>query len=307
MSERPHIFVVGNEKGGAGKTTVSMHLIASLLGLGFKVASMDVDSRQRSLTRYVQNRLATENKHQFGLLLPNHFLIKSSDALTMDEKHEVENRYFMNALAEASNEADFIIIDTPGSNSFLSRLAHSYAHTIITPINDSFIDLDLIATIDSQTFDVVAPSIYSQMIWEQKMERAKRDQGSIEWLILRNRLSSIDAKNKRNITMILEKLAKRIGFRSSAGFSERVIFRELFLQGLTLLDIKNVNCGIQFSLSHVAARQELTTFLRDLHIDAITDALHTHPNFASVHKKSNQPEPEPVAEVGEQLEEAEAV
>jgi chromosome partitioning protein len=303
MQEKPYIFVVGNEKGGAGKTTVSMHLIASLLALGFKVASMDVDSRQRSLTRYIQNRLATESARKFGLLSPQHFLVKSSNALTLEEKHDWETQQFTNALAEASLEADFIVIDTPGSNSFLSRLAHSYAHTLITPINDSFIDVDLLATIDPLTFNVASPSIYSQMIWEQKMERAKRDQGSIEWIVLRNRLSTIDAKNKRNITQILEKLSKRVGFQSSAGFSERVIFRELFLQGLTLLDIKNVDCGIQFSLSHIAARQELSNFLKDLAIEVITDALGKNPNFSSVKLDKKAADPAKAEETAPMLEE----
>ena len=154
-----------------------------------------------------------------------------------------------------------MIIDTPGSYTHLSRFAHSYADTVITPVNDSFLDLDVMAKIDGETFDILKPSIYSQMIWEQKMERASRDKGSIDWVVLRNRLANLDAHNKRNVNDTLEKLSKRISFRIVPGFSERVIFRELFPHGLTLLDLKVANYNKAFSISHVAARQELRSFL----------------------------------------------
>lgn len=292
---RPYIFVIGNEKGGAGKTTISMHLIAGLLALGFAVSSMDVDSRQRSLTRYVQNRNHTDSLHHYGLLCPRHFLIKPSEALTLEEQHNQDHLQFTHALSEASMDTDFIVIDTPGSNSYLSRLAHSYAHTVITPMNDSFIDMDLLATIDPGNLEIMSPSIYSQTLWEQKMERAKRDQGSIEWIVLRNRLSNIDAKNKRYVGTVLEKLAKRLGFRVLSGFGERVIFRELFLQGLTLLDAKDIPSAVAFSMSHVAARQELRNFLSDLQIPVIQEALKRDQHFSSVRKPDTTSTPSPQA------------
>ena len=154
-----------------------------------------------------------------------------------------------------------MVIDTPGSYTHLSRFAHSYADTVITPVNDSFLDLDVMAKIDGETFDILKPSIYSQMIWEQKMERVSRDKGSIDWVVLRNRLANLDAHNKRNVNDTLEKLSKRISFRIVPGFSERVIFREFFPHGLTLLDLKVANYNKAFSISHVAARQELRSFL----------------------------------------------
>ncbi len=256
-----YIIVVGNEKGGAGKTTSTMHLIASLLDLNFSVGSIDVDCRQLSLTRYMENRKNTASKSHPELKFSQHYALKSStlDNIAESEAQEAANFEETLNLAKANNQ--FIIIDTPGSNSFLSRLAHSYADTIITPINDSFIDLDVLAKIEAETFKVQYPTLYSQMIWEQKMKRAKRDQGSINWIVMRNRLSNIDAKNKRNMSMALDKLSQRIGFKIAPGFSERVIFRELFLNGLTLLDIKE-----NLNLSHLAAKQELREFLKALQI-----------------------------------------
>lgn len=264
-SNPPYIFVVGNEKGGAGKTTCSMHLIVALLYQGYKVASIDVDSRQASLTNYLKNReLYNKQNPDKQVVSPWHFHLSETLKENKGDEEEEQKILFEKALVEASS-ADYIVIDTPGSHTFLSRLAHSYADTIITPINDSFLDLDVIAKIDDKD-NIISPSIYSQMIWEQKMQRASRDGGSIEWVILRNRLSNLDAVNKRRVGNVLNKLAKRISFKLADGFSERVIFRELFLQGLTLLDLKNANYDKAFSTSHVLGRQELRNFLSFLGI-----------------------------------------
>ena len=269
----PYIFVIGNEKGGAGKTTCSMHLIAGLLAEDLKVASLDIDCRQGSLTRYIENRKAYNAKNpDKPVSVPHHFLLAESKATTISEREKEELEQFETILKEAKDSADVIVIDTPGSHSFLSKLAHSHADTVITPINDSFLDIDVMAKVSADDLSIVEPSIYSQMVWEQKMARAKRDGGSIEWVVMRNRLSNIDATNKRSVAAVIEKLAKRISFRLAPGFSERVIFRELFLSGLTLLDLTKANYEKSFSLSHVAARQELREFLACLDIDKIISA-----------------------------------
>jgi len=268
--ELPHIFVIGNEKGGAGKTTCSMHLIAGMMERGLKVASIDADCRQHSLTRYLENRDHYNQKNpDKAVPSPKHFLLKESLATNTVDKEAEEAESFIDALNKARDYADIVVIDTPGSYSFLSRLAHSHADTVVTPINDSFLDLDVMARVSPDNMSIVAPSIYSQMIWEQKMERAKRDGGSINWVVMRNRLSNLDATNKRNVAEALNNLAKRISFQVAPGFSERVIFRELFLQGLTLLDLTKANYDKSFSISHVAARHELREFLACLKIDEL--------------------------------------
>lgn len=263
----PHIIVVGNEKGGAGKTTFAMHLIVAFLDKGYNVVSIDTDSRQKSLTNYIDNRKKyNKNNPESRVKLPLHFHIPESQKLNISEKEEAESLFFNQVLNQAKNHADIIVIDTPGSHTNLSRIAHSYADKVITPINDSFVDLDVIAKIDDDKLDMEKPSIYSEMFWEQKMKRAARDQGSIEWIVVRNRLSNLDAKNKRNVHDALSKVAKRMGFKVLPGFSERVIFRELFPYGLTLLDLTVVNFHKSLSVSQVAARQELRSFVNSLDI-----------------------------------------
>lgn len=267
-----HIIVVGNEKGGAGKTTSAMHIITSLLHLGFKVASIDVDSRQKSLTRYLENRENTRNIKSLNLKMSEHYIIPLGYGDNIKEVEAQEEASFITCFNDATNNNDFVVIDTPGNNSFLSRTAHSYANTIITPINDSFIDLDVLAKINGDNFKIEKPAIYSQMIWEQKINRISRDKGEINWIVMRNRLSNIDAKNKRNVASVLNNLANRIGFKVAPGFSERVIFRELFLSGLTLLDLNSLGHK-SLKISHIAAKQELKEFIKFLDISKIKDIM----------------------------------
>ena len=265
-----YVIIVGNEKGGSGKTTTTMHLIVALLRLGFTVGSMDIDARQRSLSRYIENRRQTITKEGQALPLPHHIVIQRSPFTQSSEAETDERERFLKGLARIYYSNDFVVIDTPGSDTYLSRLAHSFADTVITPINDSFVDLDVLAHVDGQTMKIIKPSIYSEMMWEQKLERAKRDGGSVEWIVMRNRLSNIDARNKRHMTGVLNDLSRRIGFRVAPGFGERVIFREMFLQGLTVLDIMD-NTAAGISLSHVAARQEVRELLKTLRIPAVDE------------------------------------
>jgi chromosome partitioning protein len=250
---KPHIIVLGNEKGGTGKSTVAMHISVYLLHQGFRVSTIDVDARQGTFTRYFESRknAATDSKN---IKLPEHIAILGD----IDNDREIaksrDAEIFRNAINNAS-DSDFIVIDTPGNDTYLSQLAHSYADTLVTPLNDSFVDLDILVKISNKDAKTLRPSIYAEMVWNQRKERAKRGGQPIDWIVIRNRLTTLYTKNRKDINIVLEALSKRIGFRLGAGFCDRVVFKELFLSGLTLLDLED--SGIQLSLSHISARQEL--------------------------------------------------
>jgi chromosome partitioning protein len=271
--KKAHVIVVGNEKGGSGKTTTTMHLITALLRLGFKVASLDIDARQRSLSRYMENREQTMVEQSTRLPMPTHEVLAKSTYNIVQEAEEDERERFEALLSRLSEDHEFIVIDGPGNDTHLSRLAHSHADTVITPINDSFVDLDVLGKVDGNTLKVLKPSIYSEMIWEQKLKRAKRDGGSIDWIVMRNRLSNIDARNKRFMGKAVQELSRRLGFRMAPGFSERVIFRELFLQGLTVLDVIDTSANVRVSLSHVAARQEVRDLVSTLKLPQVDERI----------------------------------
>ncbi len=256
-----HIVVLGNEKGGSGKTTTAMHLIAMLLHEGARVGSIDLDGRQRSLTRYVENRKAWAEANGVNLVMPDHIVIPRSEADSVAEAQAAEKAAFDGYFGRLAAENDFVVIDCPGADSYLSRLGHSMADTLITPMNDSFVDFDLLGRVDPQSWKIKGPSVYSEMVWESRKRRVMLDGGKIDWVVMRNRLSTLAAKNKRRVESVLEALAARIGFRLAPGVGERVIFREMFPSGLTLLDLRQEGVDTQMSMSHVAARAEVRALL----------------------------------------------
>lgn len=250
-----HVIVVGNEKGGSGKSTVSMHLIVSLLRGGLRVGTIDLDARQATLTRYIENRKVYAEKHGITLPMPEHYPLLPSGDQPRDEE------ILRNIIRDLQTRCDTIVIDTPGSDTYLSRAGHSYADTLITPLNDSFIDLDVLARVDPDTMQIKGYSHYAAMVFEVKKRRAVRDGGQIAWVVLRNRLSHLAARNKQDMERLVAELSDRLRFVHIQGLGERVIFRELFLTGLTLLDLNKDGVELEMSMSHVAAKQELRALL----------------------------------------------
>jgi chromosome partitioning protein len=251
------VIVIGNEKGGAGKSTVSVHLSVALLCIGKKVGVIDLDVRQRSLTRYLENRTRWMQNTNAALKMPEIVRLEASKERDLDRAEAEESQRFLTSLSRLKRECDFIIIDAPGGDTFLSRLAHMHADTLITPLNDSFVDFDLLGDVNPQTLEVLRPSFYSEMVWNCRKTKAQTSRRPIDWVVMRNRMSPLAARNKERVGGALEHLSKRIGFRLAPGLSERVIYRELFPAGLTLLDLSESSSNVAFSMSHKAARQEL--------------------------------------------------
>lgn len=260
------IIVLGNEKGGSGKSTTAMHILIGLLLEGGRVAAIDLDGRQRTLSRYLENRRDYVARHGLSLPVPPHAVIAPSKAESRAAAETEEAAAFDQAIADFAPQHDFIVVDCPGSDTFLARRGHSRADLLITPVNDSFVDVDLLATVDPDSRKIVRPSRYAEMVWEQRKARFALDRQSVDWVVIRNRLSSLDARNKRHVGQVLQALEKRIGFRFLPGLSERVIFRELFLSGLTLMDLHRAGLGRGegFGMAHAAARQEMRSLLLGL-------------------------------------------
>jgi chromosome partitioning protein len=264
-----HIIVVGNEKGGSGKSTTSMHLATALARLGHRVGGLDLDLRQRSFGRYVENRRAYLARANLTLPTPDYRELPPADPETLGRGENPFDQRLTQAVAAMETEKDFIIIDCPGSHTRLSQVAHSLADTLITPMNDSFVDFDLLARVDPDTGRVTGPSIYSEMVWGARQLRAQAGLPPIDWVVVRNRLGAQQMHNKKKVGAALEELSRRIGFRVLPGFSERVIFRELFPRGLTLLDLRDTGVD-QLNLSNIAARQELRDLMIGLRLSKVS-------------------------------------
>ena len=259
------IIVFGNEKGGSGKSTTAIHVAISLCYQKKNVGIIDLDLRQRSMSRFLENRTDFCIKRKSDLPSPTYYRIDESSKDSKAESNSEEEKRFAEALTILEKSCEFLVIDCPGGISNYVKMAHTVADTLVTPMNDSLIDFDLLAKIEASTGKVVGPSIYSEMVWECRQVRASAKHPPIDWVILRNRISHVFSKNKYQVGKSLNNLSKRIGFRLSTGFSERVIFKELFLSGLTLLDLEKMD-DWQPTLSHVSARQEMRMLLASLNL-----------------------------------------
>lgn len=262
-----HVVVLGNEKGGSGKSTTAVHIAVALLKAGQRVATIDLDCRQQSFTRYIANRRAWAKRSGIDLELPHHRCISLGESMQIADNENAEFLQFQEAVAAVERSFDFIIIDTPGTDSYLMRLAHSMADTLVTPLNDSFLDFDVLGAIDPATFAVVGESHYSEMAREARRKRRQLDGATTDWIVVRNRLSMLGSRNKQLVAEGLHQLAFRLGFRAIDGFAERVVYRELFPRGLTALDnLDEATLGTRPNMAHVTAREEVTSLLRQLRL-----------------------------------------
>ncbi|KQX42607.1 ATPase [Devosia sp. Root436] len=260
-----HVIVVGNEKGGSGKSTTAFHLAVYLLYAGHRVATIDVDSRQQTLTHYLRNRRA--HSQETGRRLPNplHFHLPAAWGDSVKENQQAEFDVFTRAVGEVEDSVDFLVIDTPGFDTNLTRLAHSLADTLLTPVNDSLIDLNVLARVDPETGLPVETSHYARLVQRARSERMAVDGASIDWVLVRNRISMLASRNARQVQSTLEGIATRFGCRVADGIAERVIFRSLFPSGTTVFDPLDED-GEASTVSHVSARQEYRNLVAALNL-----------------------------------------
>jgi len=247
---QPHFIVFANEKGGTGKSTTAVHTAVALAASGHRVAALDLDSRQRTMTRYLENRDATMRRLEKKL--------PQADYAVLEDQSEAALEAAIEAL---SADAEVIVIDTPGRDDPVARAAILKADTLVTPMNDSFVDLDLIGQVHPENYKITRPSFYAELIWNSRTARAKTTGKSVDWVVLRNRLQHIESHNLKRVGAALDELARRVGFRVIPGLGERVIYRELFPKGLTLLDLGQLG---EVGIGHIAARQELREMIAGL-------------------------------------------
>ena len=262
-----HVVVLGNEKGGSGKSTTALHIAVALLKAGQRVATIDLDSRQQSFTHYVENRRAWAARARVNLEMPTHYCVARADGNSVEANEAQEFANFSKAISAIEHSHDVVVVDTPGNDTYLMRLAHSMADTLVTPLNDSFVDFDVLATLDPTNFTVTGESHYAEMVREARRQRRLVDGRLTDWIVVRNRLATLGSRNKRLVGEGIAELAKRMGFRSVDGFAERVVYREFFPRGLTALDdLDEATLGTRPNMSHLTAREEVLQLLNSLRL-----------------------------------------
>ena len=264
---RPHVVVVGNHKGGCGKSTVAMHIIVALLKAGKRVVSFDLDVNQQTLTHYIENRRAWARQNDLDLELPNHCSIVEDPAERTERDDAVDLARFATHLTTIEREraCDFIVIDTPGGVQQLSLIAHGMADTLVTPINDSLVDLDVIVAIGPSRDLEPQPSRYARTVASALQGRRSVCGRAIDWIVVRNRMATLGSRNQRQVADLLQSVGTKLGFRTARGLAERLVFREFFAVGLTAFDkMEQPVLGVKPSPTNLVARLEVRDLVEQL-------------------------------------------
>lgn len=267
------VIVIGNEKGGSGKSTVAMHVAVALLKAGKRVATIDLDPRQKSFTSYIENRRAWAEQVGRALELPEHISLGERVNFPSTDDQAAGSKVLTDTIEEFAENHDFIVIDTAGHDSYLTRLAHAKADILITPLNDSFVDFDVLASVDPNTYKITSTGPYAQMVTEARSQRQILDHFTPDWIVLRNRLNAVRSRNKRFVGEGLRELSEKLNFRCVDGLGDRVVFRELFPRGLTAIDdLDEAMLGARPTMSHMTARLEIEALIAAMHLDGEADA-----------------------------------
>lgn len=271
LGGRARVIVVANEKGGSGKSTVAMHVAIALIKRGLRAATVDLDSRQRSLSRTIENRQAWAGRVGRNLEIPGHICFDGQIDYPSAAGHVTADQVLADTIETLMPTYDCIVIDTPGHDGGPMRQAHALADLLITPLNDSFVNLDALGSFDAETLGVTGLGHYAATVDEARGRRIAAGRQPADWIVLRNRLSMTASRNKRQVDAGLRALSAALGFRYVEGLAERVVYREFFLRGLTALDdLDEATIGARPTMSHVTARQEVEQLLAALNLEGTT-------------------------------------
>ena len=262
---RPHVVLLGNQKGGSGKSTLAMHIAIALLKSGQQVVSVDLDYEQRTLTRYIENR--REAAKENTLPMPDHICIDELSHRGVKWNDADRIQALSDLIRSYDGARDFILLDTAGSGSQINLFAHGLADTLITPVNDSFVDLDVIFSMGPTPETMLKPSRYADTVKRAVEARHALGQPDPDWIVVRNRISPLSSRNERGVVDALDALARRGTFRTASGLVERVVYREFFPLGLTMFDsFETSQLGVKPRMSHVLARLEVRQLITALEL-----------------------------------------
>jgi chromosome partitioning protein len=246
------VITVANEKGGVGKSTLAFHLAVALADCGHKVLAVDLDRRQQTLTRALTNRDGTARRLGVRLPLPRHLLLQQASGAMLCQE-----------IARLGWDCDYVVIDAPGHDSPIARRAIALADQLVTPVNYSYADIDLLGRFDFAHQRYLGPGCYAQLVGELRAARRSAGLGETDWLVLPNRGRHDSSRSREAIVSALGRLSAKLNFRLGQGLSERVAYRELLPLGLIQLDLHRIPA---LPRSRSDAPREIQAVLDDLRV-----------------------------------------
>lgn len=252
-----HVIVFANQKGGVGKSTLAFHAAIALCDVGKKVAVIDLDHGQATLSGALINREATCRLLKIGLPTPRFATVSHSSGA-----------YLAQEIARIGSDCNYVVIDLAGGDSPITRRAVAMADTLVTPVNSSFADIDLLGQFDATTMRLKRLGRFARLVNGIGQAREDRSMAVADWIVMPNRIRRSGSNNEISIGDSLAHLAEIAGYRIGKGMCERVAYRELFLFGLTHLDLKRIP---HLARAKLAAKHEIEQLLADLRLPTECD------------------------------------
>lgn len=260
------IIVFANEKGGVGKSTLAFHTCVALARMGHQVLAIDLDRRQQSLQRALENRDATARSLGVQLPSPQHCVLEHQTGAMLSQE-----------IARFGGGCDTIVIDVAGQDSPIARRAIAMADKLVTPVNPTFVDLDSVAHFNAATMKLSSPGRFAEVVGALQSERISRGLQKTDWMLVKNRVRRNEKLQLERFNKAVDQLPIHLGLRLIPGLSERVAYRELFMFGLTHADCKELPgmCGVK-----VRNMDEMVRLIGEMDVldphSAPTPAIHNH-------------------------------
>ncbi|MEO6717285.1 MAG: division plane positioning ATPase MipZ [Novosphingobium sp.] len=249
-----HVIVFANQKGGVGKSTLAFHTAIAMADAGKKVAVIDLDHVQATLSGALISREATCRLLKVGLPTPRYVAFSQTSAACLTQE-----------IARIGSDCAYVLIDVAGGDSPIARRAIAMADTLVTPVSSSFADIDLLGQFDAISLRLKRLGRFSRLVDGLRKARIDAHLPDLDWLVVPNRSRRTGSNNEAIIGGALERLSAIADFRIAHGIGERVAYRELFLYGLTHFDLKRIpNLG----RVKANAREEISQLVADLQLPA---------------------------------------
>ena len=258
------IIVFSNLKGGTGKSTTALSVIVGLLRQGKSVATLDLDMDQEALTRYLFNRTRFAKLTKLRIGMPEHHRFTQIDPGAENAPLSARLELLNGLVDTLTAENDYVVIDCPSLDNPLTRTVTARADVLTSPVNESFLDIDVIGEVRGTPPTVTRIGPFAEMIGAEMQRRQDEGVYPLEWIVVRNRRNPSASRHTAAIGTVLGELSKTLSFRVTDGFVDRLIFRELFLVGLSILDLRKDDPLIANNSSHRSAYEEASNLLQSV-------------------------------------------